>query len=107
LLNKHHHFRNDNETGCVAQDEVGSSAAMYFAFFTLMILILPTMWLSLMFLLDTRKMLKKVDKFNFWMKVLFWVGLFTCTGYLIKELDFSWKLNKSKNGEDYSSCNTA
>lgn len=84
VLGHHCLFRYENASECSAQDEFGSSAALQFALATLIILILPTVWLSVVFLLDTRRMLKKADKFNAGMKLLFAVGLITCTGYLIK-----------------------
>ena len=76
----------DNESGCVAQSEFAAKDAYFFAIATFFLLIAPTAWLSIIFLLDTRRMLKRVNKFGFGMKLLFWVGLLTCSGYLIKHL---------------------
>ena len=70
----------------MAQSEFAANDALFFAVFTFFLLIGPTAWLSIIFLLDTRRMLKRVNKFGVGMKLLFWVGLITCTGYLIKHL---------------------
>ena len=79
-------IKSANSSQCVAQNQFGAEAAFWFAIATFVLLLLPTMWLSVIFLLDTRKMLKRAGKFNLGMKILFGVGLVTCTGYIIKEM---------------------
>ena len=44
--------------GCAAQNDFGRQASLTFASMTLIIVVLPTLWLSTLFLLDTRRMLK-------------------------------------------------
>ena len=46
------------EKGCAAQNDFGRQASLVFASLTLIIVLLPTLWLSTLFLLDTRRMLK-------------------------------------------------
>jgi len=77
---------NSNNSECQNLGNYSPDDGILFAKLTFCICLIPTVLLSVLFLMDMRKMLKKADKWNWCNTILFVFGMITCTGYLIKHL---------------------
>ena len=76
----------NNDSQCGALNAYSPDDGLFFAKWTFCICLIPTVLLSLLFMMDMRKMLKKADKWNWCNTILFLFGIITQCGYFIKHV---------------------